>query len=171
MEPGVPFALLGAVQLLFIAAWCALAGTAVALRRSRIAALLVVAGALVLAAVEVRTALRFGFADSDDLAIARAAGALLLAAGLNAGALRDRVAARVPAEAVAGVVVPLASAPGPAALAGFCTLLAALASVRVRRDLAGLLVAGGLLAAAVAVAVSPVADDSARGAVLVVGLR
>src|SRR3954464_7857608 len=157
MEPGVPFALLGAVQLLFIAAWRALAGTAVALRRGRLAAALVVAGALVLAAVEVRTALRFGFASSDDLAIVPAAGALLLAAGLNAGALRDRVESQLPAAAFAGVVVPLASAPGPAVLAGFCTLLAALASVRVRRDPAGMLVAAGLLAAAAAAAAAPLA--------------
>src|SRR5436190_5827760 len=139
MEPGVPFALLGAVQLLLIAAWCALAGTALALRRGRVAAVLVVAGALVLAAVEVRTALRFGFVSSDDLAIGRAAGALLLAAGLNAGALRDRVEVQQPTAALAGVVVPLASAPGPALLAGFCTLLAALASLRARRDPAGVL--------------------------------
>src|SRR5690348_6426477 len=103
MEPGVPFALLGAVQLLLVAAWCALAGTAVALRRGRIAALLVVVGSLLLAAVEVRTALLFGESSSDSLAIARAAGALLLAAGLNAGALRERVATPVPLEVAGGI--------------------------------------------------------------------
>src|SRR5437763_905608 len=121
MEAGVPFALLGAVQLLLVAAWCALAGTAVALRRGRFAAGLVAVGALVLAAVEVRTALRFGQPRSDDLAVARAAGALLLAAGLNAGALRTRIES--PALALAGVVVPLASAPPPAFLAAGCTAL------------------------------------------------
>ncbi|MDT7549376.1 MAG: hypothetical protein QOE84_1770, partial [Actinomycetota bacterium] len=97
MEPGVPFALLGAVQLLLVAAFCALAGAAVALRRGRVAASLVVLGALVLAAVEVRTALRFGVPGSDDLAVARAAGALLLAAGLYSGALSERVDRSLPA--------------------------------------------------------------------------
>src|SRR4051812_32389579 len=124
MEPGVPFALLGGVQLLLIAAWCALAGTAVALRRGRIATLLVVVGALLLAAVEVRTALLFGQIRSDDLAVARAAGALLLAAGFGAGALRERLEPRLP-EAFAGVIIPLASAPGPAFLAAVCTAIAA----------------------------------------------
>ena len=171
MTPGVPFALLGAAELLLIAAWCGLAGTAVALRRGRVAALLVVLGALVLAGVEVRTALRFGQPTSDDLAIGRAAGALLLAAGLNAGALRERVATRVGPEALAGVVVPLASAPGPALLAGVCTLLAALASLRVRRDAAGVLVGAALGAAAVAAALAPLADDSADRSVVVVALR
>ena len=171
MEPGVPFALLGAVELLLVAAWCALAGAAVALRRTRLGALLVVLGALVLAAVEVRTALRFGFPRSDDLAVGRAAGALLLAAGLHAGALRDRTAVPPLPEALAGVVVPLAAAPGPALLAGLCTLAAAAASTRARRDLAGVLLAAGLLAAAAASVAGPVADDGAHGAVLVVALR
>ncbi|MBK5306445.1 MAG: HAMP domain-containing protein [Frankiaceae bacterium] len=171
MEPGVPFALLGAVQLLLVAAWCALAATAVALRRGRVAAFLVVAGALVLAAVEVRTALRFGQARSDDLAIGRAAGALLLAAGLNAGAMRQRVEAGLPPELLGGVVVPLASAPGPAFLAGVCTVVAALVAVRVRRDVAGVLVAVALVAAAVAAVAAPLADDSGAGSVLVISLR
>jgi PAS domain S-box-containing protein len=172
MEPGVPFALLGAVQLLLIAAWCALAGTAVALRRGRIAAALVVVGALVLAAVEVRTALRFGQARSDDLAIGRAAGALLLAAGLNAGALRQRIEPGLPPELLlGGVVVPLASAPGPAFLAGICTLVAATVAARVRRDVAGALIAVGLVAAAAAAVTAPLADDSNAGSLLVISLR
>ncbi|MDX6197970.1 MAG: two-component system, OmpR family, phosphate regulon sensor histidine kinase PhoR [Actinomycetota bacterium] len=172
MEPGVPFALLGAVQLLLIAAWCALAGTAVALRRGRVAAALVVVGALLLAAIEVRTALRFGVLRSDDLAVARAAGALLLAAGLGAGALRDRAAARMPApEALAGIIVPLASAPGPAFLAGACTAVAAAVAARARRDLAGILVALGFAAAAVAAVAAPLADDRSSGAIAVISLR
>jgi PAS domain S-box-containing protein len=171
MEPGVPFALLGAVQLLLIAAWCALAGSAVALRRGRVAAFLVVVGALVLAAVEVRTALRFGQPRSDDLAIGRAAGALLLAAGLNAGAFSDRVAARVSPVGLGGVVVPLASAPGPALLAGVCTLAAAGACVRVRRDVAGVLLAIGLAAAAAAAFAAPLADNSANGSLVVISIR
>ncbi len=167
----MPFALLGAVELLLVAAWCALAGAAVALRRGRIAALLVVLGALVLAAVEVRTAVRFGFVTSDDLAVVRAAGALLLAAGLSAGALRERVTPALSPERLAGVVVPLASAPAPALLAGVCTLGAALVSVRVRRDLAGALVGAGLAAAAAASFAAPLADDTATGSVVVLALR
>src|SRR4051812_1815656 len=111
MEPGVPFALLGGVQLLVVAAWCALAGTAVALRRGRMAAILVVVGALLLAAVEVRTALRFGHIRSDDLATARAAGALLLAAGFAAGALRERREPLLPPAVLGGIIIPLSSAP------------------------------------------------------------
>jgi PAS domain S-box-containing protein len=171
MEPGVPFALLGAVQLLLIAAWCALAGTAVALRRGRIAALLVVAGALLLAAIEIRTALRFGQVRSDQLAIGRAAGALLLAAGFNAGALRERVEPRLPPELFGGIVIPLASAPGPAFTAGACTAVAAMLAVRVRRDAAGALIAAGLAAAAIAAAAAPLADDPGAGSVLVMSLR
>jgi PAS domain S-box-containing protein len=171
MQPGVPFALLGAVELLAVAAWCGLAGAAVALRRGRLAALLVVAGALVLAGVEVRTALRFGVATSDDLAIGRAAGALLLAGGLHAGALRARVLPLLPAELLGGVVIPLAAAPAPAAVAALCTLAAALASLRVRRDPAGLLLGVGLLAAAAAAGLAPLADHGSRGALLVVALR
>src|SRR5436309_3240261 len=148
MEPGVPFALLGAVQLLLIAAWCALAGTAVALRRGRVGTILMVLGAVVLAAVEVRTALRFGQVRSDDLAVGRAAGALLLAAGFGSGALRERLEQRTPPELLGGVIVPLASAPGPAFLAGVCTAIAAAVAARARRDLAGILVAVGLAAAA-----------------------
>jgi PAS domain S-box-containing protein len=171
MEPGVPFALLGGVQLLLIAAWCALAGTAVALRRGRIAALLVVVGSLLLAAIEVRTALRFGQLRSDDLAIGRAAGALLLAAGFNAGAFRDRSAPRTQPELFGGIVVPLAAAPGPSLAAGACTLVAAVVAFRCRRDAAGALLATGLLAAAVAAALAPLADDPGSGAVLVMALR
>jgi PAS domain S-box-containing protein len=172
MEPGVPFALLGAVQLLLIAAWCALAGTAVALRRGRVGTLLVLLGALLLAAVEVRTALRFGQIRSDDLAVARAAGALLLAAGFGAGALRERAGARVPApEALAGIIVPLASAPGPAFLAGACTAVASVVAARGRRDLAGVLIAIGLAAAAAAAVAAPLADDVGSGSILVICLR
>ncbi|MDT7571658.1 MAG: two-component system, OmpR family, phosphate regulon sensor histidine kinase PhoR [Actinomycetota bacterium] len=171
MEPGVPFALLGGVQLLLIAAWCALAGTTLALRRGRVATLLVVAGALLLAAVEVRTALRFGQIRSDDLAIARAAGALLLAAGFGSGALREGPPAQVPPAVLGGIIVPLASAPAPAMLAGACTAVAAAVAARARRDLAGRLIAVGLAAAAVAAVTAPLADDPGSGSVLVLALR
>ncbi|MCU1673459.1 MAG: hypothetical protein JWN77_1572, partial [Frankiales bacterium] len=83
----MPFALLGTVQLLAVAAWVALAGTAVALRRGRLRVLLLVLGGLVLAGTEIATALQFGATSSDELAYARAAGALLLAVGLVDGAL------------------------------------------------------------------------------------
>ena len=81
MEPGVPFALLGAVVLLAAAAWTALVGSAVVLRGSRAGAVLVALGALVLLALEVRTA-RLDQPGDVDLAVARAAGLLLLGAGL-----------------------------------------------------------------------------------------
>jgi PAS domain S-box-containing protein len=168
MEPGVPFALLGCVQLLAVAAWVALAGSALALRRGRLAVLLAVAGSLVLAGAEVATALRFGDTTSDTLAVVRTAGALLLGAGLLNGAFgaRTTLAAGVP-----GVIVPLASAPAPALLAGGATAFAALAAVRARRDLAGWLLAGGLAAAAAALVLSPQADDSADGTLVVDVLR
>jgi PAS domain S-box-containing protein len=162
MEPGVPFALLGTVQLLAVAAWVALAGTAVALRRGRLRVLLLVLGGLVLAGTEIATALQFGATSSDELAYARAAGALLLAVGLVDGAL---------AAASPGVVVPLAAAPAPALLAAGATAGAALASLRARRGPAGLLLAGGIGAAAAALAVSPRADEGAGWAATVVTLR
>ncbi|GAC1444798.1 MAG: hypothetical protein NVSMB55_22420 [Mycobacteriales bacterium] len=171
MEPGVPFAFLGAVELLLTAAWCALAGSAIALRRSRFASVLVVAGALVLAGVEVRTALQFGHVQSDQLAIARAAGSVLLAAGLAGGAIRERLIAADAGGLIAGVAVPLAAAPAPSLLAGACTVAAALAAIRARRDVAGWLIGAGLLAAAAAAAFAPLAHDSSRAAELVVSLR
>jgi hypothetical protein len=86
MEPGVPFALLGAVVLLSAAAWAALAGAATVVRGPRSAVLLVAAGTVVLLGIEVRTAVALGKGGGDDaLALARAAGLLLLGAGLYAG--------------------------------------------------------------------------------------
>jgi PAS domain S-box-containing protein len=172
MEAGVPFALLGAVQLLLVTAWATLGGAALALRRGRHGALLVAAGSLVLAVVEIRTALQFGTSTSDALALGRAAGAVLLGAGLYAGALAPaRRRTLTPPAALAGVVVPLGSTPAAAWLVGACGLLAAVASVRTRRDLAGALLAVGLLAAAAAGAAAPLADGSARGALAVIALR
>ncbi|HWH30077.1 MAG TPA: hypothetical protein VNU26_14170, partial [Mycobacteriales bacterium] len=91
MEPGVPFALLGGVLLLSVAAWSGLGAAAVASGRSRTAAGLVVAGAAVLVVVETLTATDFGPAGSDDLMLARSAGLLLLAAGLYSGAREHEV--------------------------------------------------------------------------------
>jgi two-component system, OmpR family, sensor histidine kinase VicK len=167
MEPGVPFALLGAVALLAVAGWAGVAATALVRSTSgRLPALLVLTGGLVLAVVDTVTAQRFGRESSDLLAQVRAAGLLLLAGGLYAGALARRPA---PLDA-AGVVVPLAAAPAPAALAGFAGLLAAGAALRARRDVPGGLLAAGLLVAGASAAAAPLADTD-RGAVLVLALR
>src|SRR5438128_10622042 len=173
MEPGVPFALLGCVQLLSVASWVALAGTAIALRRGRFAVLLAVTGSLVLAGAEVATALRFGDTTSDALAVVRTAGALLLGAGLLNGAFGTgtTMPASAPVAAVPGVIVPLAAAPAPALLAGASTAVAAVAALRSRRDLVGVLLAAGLGASAAALVLSPLADDSADGTLVVVLLR
>jgi hypothetical protein len=95
MEPGVPFALLGAVVLLSVAAWAGLAVTAlVRARNGRGPALLVAAGGLVLAVVESVTGTALGSDGSDLLPPARTAGLLLLGAGLYAGALARRCRGR-----------------------------------------------------------------------------
>jgi PAS domain S-box-containing protein len=178
MEPGVPFALLGAVVLLAVAAWSVLAAAGLALAGTparRTAAALLAAGAVVLVVVEALTATSFGRAASDDLLVGRAAGLLLVAAGLYSGALARRAPADGPLVAstppVAGVVVPLGAAPGPAVLAAAAALLAAVTALRWRRDAGNVVVAVGLLVAGAAAAAAPVADDSERGALLVLGLR
>jgi signal transduction histidine kinase len=170
MEPGVPFALLGAVALLAVAGWAGLAATALLTRAGRIPALLVLAGGLVLGVVETVTATWFGREDSDLLQGARAAGLLLLAAGLWSGALTRRRDPLVVPAGVPGVVVPLAAAPAPTVVAAAAGLLAAFAAVRGRRDGPGLLLAGGLLLAAASASAAPLADR-ASGALLVLLLR
>ncbi|MDP9181585.1 MAG: hypothetical protein M3P04_02255, partial [Actinomycetota bacterium] len=131
MEPGVPFALVGAVQLLVVVAGVGL-GVAAALRRNGPGAL-VGLGAMVLVVVEVRTALRLGTPSSDNLALLRAAGSLVLAAGLYSGGLGSR---RTPASML-GVVVPLAATGGPSVFAAVAGLLAAAAIGVNRRDVVG----------------------------------
>jgi PAS domain S-box-containing protein len=165
MEPGVPFALVGAVQLLVVVA---AVGLAVAgwLRRNG-PGVLVSVGALVLVVVEVRTALRLGIPMSDDLALLRAAGSLVLAAGLYAGGLGPR---RVPT-AMLGVVVPLSATGGPSAFAAVAGLLAAAAVVVNRRDLVGWWLALGLTLWAGASALMPFADQGRSGPLAVVLLR
>jgi two-component system sensor histidine kinase VicK len=165
MEPGVPFALVGAVQLLVIVAGTGLA-VAGWLRRNGPGAL-VALGAMLLVAVEVRTALRLGTPMSDDLALLRAAASLLLAAGLYAGGLGPR---RVPLS-MFGVVVPLAATGGPAAFAAGAGLLAAAAIVANRRDVLGGWLGVGLALWAMASAVMPFADEGKSGALTVVLLR
>ena len=175
MEPGVPFALLGGVLLLAVAAWGGLAAAALAAGRGRTPAGLVVVGALVLVVVETLTATDFGPPASDDLVLARAAGLLLLAAGLYSGALgedppRDDLTAVGPA-GPAAVVVPVGAAPGPAAVATATAVLAALAALRSRRDLAGVLLVLGLLGAGAATALAPTARDGDGADVVVLAVR
>ena len=175
MEPGVPFALVGAVLLLAVAAWASLAAACLAVAsRSRTAAALCVTGAAVLVVAETVTATRFGQGDDDGLLLVRAAGLLLVAAGLYSGALvrSGRAAGASPADAgAAAVVVPLGAAPAPAVVAALSGALAAVAAVRARRDLAGSLLALGLLLAGGAAAAAPPARDSTAAAVAVLGLR
>ena len=175
MEPGVPFALHGAVVLLAVAAWVGLAAAALARSGWRAGtrgpALVLTGGALVLAVVETVTATGFGRSSSDLLPLARTAGLLLLGAGLYAGAFARRSTGRRAAvPSVSGVVVPLAAMPGPAALAAAAGLAAVLGSLRARRDGPGLLLAGGLLLAAGSAGLAPVAEQAA-GALAVVLLR
>jgi signal transduction histidine kinase len=179
MEPGVPFALLGAVVLLAVASWTGLAATALVRggldRGRRGAAVLLIAGGLVLAVVEtVTAAFFFGSERSDLLPAARTVGLLLVAAGLGSGALGSRSAPgrRRPTapSVVPGVVVPLAAAPAPAALAAAAGVVAALAALRSRRDAAGVLLGLGLLLAAAAAGAAPLADREG-GALAVLLLR
>ena len=165
MEPGVPFALLGAVQLLLIAACVGLAVAALA-RRSLPGALVAI-GALALSAVEVRTALRLGVPASDDLALARAAASLLIGAGLCLGGLGPR---RLPAT-MYGVVVPLAAAGGPAAFAAGGAAFAGAAALWNRRDAVGGWLAAGFALWAAAAVVSTFADAGAGAPAAVLLLR
>jgi PAS domain S-box-containing protein len=165
MEPGVPFALLGAVQLLALGALLGLAAAGV-LRRSLPGALMAL-GALILTALEVRTALRLGVPASDGLALGRAAGALVLGAGLYTGGLGPR---RVP-PILYGVVVPLAASPGPATFAAGAYALAGAAALWNRRDAIGAWVGGGLLLMGAAAALGPLADDGSGAPTSVLVLR
>jgi PAS domain S-box-containing protein len=170
MEPGVPFALLGAVQLLLVVA--ALGAAAAGWLRGTAAGALVALGGLTLAIVEIRTALRLGVPTSDNLALARAAGSLVLAGGVYAGGLGRRGRRRAPSVAPAmGVVVPLAAAGGPSAFAGGAGLLAAIAAVTVRRDGTGYWLGGGLTLWAAASGLAPVADAGQTGPLFVLLLR
>src|SRR5687767_9787978 len=94
MEPGVPFALLGAVVLLAVAGWIGLAATAVVraglAHGGRVPAAVLLVGGLSLGAVETATAYDFGRDSSDLLPVLRAVGLLLVAGGLWGGALSRR---------------------------------------------------------------------------------
>jgi two-component system sensor histidine kinase VicK len=165
MEPGVPFALLGAVQLLLLAAFLGVA-VAGALRRS-VPGALVALGGLVLTAIEVRTALRLGVPSSDDLALARAAATLVVGAGLYTGGLGPR---RLPTS-LYGVVVPLAAAGGPSAFAAAACVFAGGAAVWNRRDVIGAWVAAGFALLAAAAVVAPMADQGQGAPASVLVLR
>ncbi len=165
MEPGVPFALLGAVQFLLIAAFLGLAAAAVG-RRS-FAGALVALGAGVLTAAEVATALRLGVPASDGLAVTRAAATLVVAGGLYTGGLGVR---RVPTAAY-GVVVPLAVAGGPAAFLAGTSAAAAVAALWDRRDAVGAWVAAGFALLGAAAVVAPLADSGTAAPLAVLVLR
>ncbi len=165
MEPGVPFALLGAVQLLLVAACVGLAGAA-ALRRSLPGALVAV-GALGLAGVEVRTALLLGQPSSDALALGRAAALLVVATGLVAGGL----GAHRSLTRTYGVVVPLAAATSAALFSAFAAVAAAFAAVRGLRGSAGALLGSGFVLLAAGSAVSAAAQTSGTNATIVLVLR
>jgi PAS domain S-box-containing protein len=165
MEPGVPFALLGAVQLIAIAAAVGLAGAAV-LRRSG-AGVVLSLGALALTGVEIATALRLGDTASDGLAAARGVAGLVVAVGILTGGLGPR---QVPTS-MYGVVVPLAASAGPTAFAGVATLLAGLAALRARRDSIGVAIAVGLALQGVASLVAVGADHGSAAPVTVLVLR
>lgn len=169
MSPGVPFALLGVVLLLSVAAWTGLAAAVVVSGgRTRVAAALVVTGVGLLVATDVLTASRSGSSSSDALALARAAGLLLVAGGLGAGRLSS---AAPEVSGAAGIVVPLGASLRPAAATGGAGVLAAVSALRAWRDLAGGLVALGLAATGASAALAPAARDGRTAAVLELGLR
>jgi two-component system, OmpR family, sensor histidine kinase VicK len=172
----VPFALLGGALLLAVAAWGSLAvASVVSPRRPGPATAVLVAGTAVLVAVETLTATRFGTGTSDALALARAAGLLLVAAGLYGGALAGPAGPparpRPAAGTTAAVVVPLGAGTAAATVTVAAAVLAAAAAVRARRDLCGVLLALGLVMAGAAAAVAPAARDGERAVLAVLGLR
>ena len=164
MEPGVPFALLGGVQLVLVAAFTALAGAA-ALRRS-LAGFVVALGALVIAAAEIRTALQLGVVSSDPLMLLRAAGYLLLVVGLVTGGLGRRV---LPSR-LHGVVIPLAATGSATAFAGFAAVAAGLAAAFDRRGRSGPLLGGGFVLLGIGNGLATTADSDS-GAAAVLALR
>ncbi|MCU1586801.1 MAG: yycG 3, partial [Frankiales bacterium] len=165
MEPGVPFSLMGAVQLLAVAACAGLAVSAL-LRRS-FPSFLIGVGALVLAAVQVRTALQLGVPSSDDMMLARSAGALLIGAGFMTGGLGTRL---IPSS-LYGVVVPLAAAAGPAFFAAGATFFAGIAIVWSRRDTVAGWMGSGFALWAVADLVAVQANEGSSAPTTVLVLR
>ena len=173
----MPFALLGAVQILLVAG-CAGLGAALLVLSRRPAAVLAAVGALLLAAVEARTALRPGVSTDDVLQVGRAVGAALLAAGLATGGLAVPAARRPVSPAnlpdrgppVLGLVLPLAGSMPVSVLAGTAGLAASAAALRTRTPVARWL-AGGLALWALAAVLAPQADHGTSGPLTVVLLR
>ena len=183
MEPAVPFALLGVVELLAVAGWLGLAGAALFPGLWRRTSPAFVLGAAALAAAEVATVVRFGDPASSAIAYLRAAGLLGLAVGLAGGVLQPRTLRRLavgPAAGAAppGVVVPLGAPGAPGVLVGVAGVLAAAGawyggfSAEEERDR---LVAGGAGAVALLAGAGGFASLGAgRGtalAIAVLGLR
>ena len=170
MAPAVPFALLGVVQLLAVAAWIGLAGVAAFPRLRRRVTPLFSLGALALAVADGWTAVEFGSPASDRLAWLRLLGLALLAVGALAGSGQS-LAMPMPAE-VAGVVVPLGAGPRPAIAGGVAGGLAAAAAwVRglrrgADRVLGAALATGFALTGAAAVLADPAKQHPTAGIAL-----
>ncbi|MHB8449439.1 MAG: sensor histidine kinase [Mycobacteriales bacterium] len=145
MEPGVPFALLAGVALLAVAASLGLAGAAFGRWLRGPATVPIVIGAGLLAVTDVLTGARLGDTASGPLALARAGGLLLLAAGF---ALARRRASRAAAVEGPLTVAPLGAALGPTAVAVAAGALAGLAALRSRIPGCRLLAAGFAVGAA-----------------------
>src|SRR5437763_9536411 len=162
MAPAVPFALLGVVQLVAVAAWLGLAGASAFPRLRRRVTPLFVVGALGMAIADALTATRFGDVASDGLAWLRLAALVLLALGVLGGSGQSLV---LPLPVTAGVFVPLGARPAPAVTAGVAGTVAAVAAwwrgSRPGGDrLLGVLLAAGFTGTALAVALGDPARDS-----------
>ncbi|HVA59422.1 MAG TPA: ATP-binding protein [Mycobacteriales bacterium] len=181
MEPAVPFALLGVVQLLALAGWLGLAAAALFPRLWRPATPVFVAGALMLAVAEGFTVADFGAASSRLIPVLRAVGFALLALGLAAGVPQPRTLRAAPSVApagVLGVVAPLGAQVAAAVASGIAGMVAAAAALRggtsrgERRDpQLGWLLAGALGLAAAAALVGAGARTSSTMATLELALR
>jgi signal transduction histidine kinase len=172
VEPGVPFALLAATQLLAVGALLGLAG--VGARRPRqgrrarawAASLGVLIGAVTVLGADAYTGARLGPAGNDLLVTVQGAGLVVLAAGL---ALRDPTTG-LTTRPVTLSIAPLGAALPPSVLGVAGGVLAAAAALR-QRDVPARLLAGGLLATGAALAFAPGARTHAAAAVALLSLR
>ena len=176
MAPAVPFALLGVVQLVAVAAWLGLAGAAVFPRLRRSVTPLFVAGALLMAVADALTAVRFGSSTSDTIGWLRCGGLVLLALGAIGGSGQSLVLPLPAGASVAGVVVPLGARPVPAVVAGAAGAVAAGGAwLRGRRPgadaLLGVLLTAGLGFTAVAAVLAAPARTSTVAALAVLAAR
>jgi len=144
MAPAVPFALLGVVQLLAVAAWIGLAGASLLPRLRRRVTPVFVIGALLLAIADAVTATQLGSPDSDLIGWLRVLGLVLVAVGA-AGGVGQSPVLRMSAGTVAGVVVPLGTTPVAAYAGGVAGVAAGAAAWRSGlRRAGGRVVASGL---------------------------